>query len=417
MPLRRRLRGYGIRTAPDLLAAIDAAARTPSEHVELLTYSQVSGGHDPVRIVEVAYIWQGFASLSPSPARSLWGHSREAPRRRLITGVQAAQRLAPDRRHPELRIDAIGGAWAGAITAVLAACAVTAGLDPVEMMLQAWVRQDSVDRLLKSGGLDSPLSMDKLAKLAPRILNPPGPRDPDHEQKFPVKVHLSLSNLRGLNYKFLRLRTPDPLSPADPGTALTDSPISASTYLDRDSFTLEPGANGDASSLSKPEGRSPVDTGLASGANPLGHAPRRFASSVPGMKMTALTTCRTTARPCGTRTAGRSRTCPLAAPSTSRMKLIATAGTRSRTTTAASTCSSTLSQNRRAQRQCRLGWQAAHLAAGAAARWDPAALPKSLRRPEAGREGQLSSDLAGPPAGLARPTPQGAARRPAGPLA
>ena len=56
----------------------------------------------------------------------------------LITGVQAAQRLATDRQQPDLRIDAFGGASAGAITAVLAARAVTAGLDPVAMMEQAW---------------------------------------------------------------------------------------------------------------------------------------------------------------------------------------------------------------------------------------------------------------------------------------
>ena len=192
----------------------------------------------------------------------------------LITGVQAAQRLAPDRQRPELRIDAIGGASAGAITAVLAARAVTGGLDPVEMMGQAWVRRAGVQGLLKARGLASPLSMDGLDELAPALLDPEGARDPDRVQRYPVRVHLSECNLRGLNYRFVRLRSPDPSSPSSRAAGEARQPITASTYLDLDSFTVELEDDGSMRVRGTVEGRSPVAAALASGASPLGFAPR-----------------------------------------------------------------------------------------------------------------------------------------------
>jgi predicted acylesterase/phospholipase RssA len=192
----------------------------------------------------------------------------------LITGVQATQRLARDRRDPELRIDAIGGASAGAITAVLAARAVTAGLDPVEMMAQAWVRQAGVEGLLKAGSLASPLSMDGLDELAPALLDPKGPRDPDRVQRVPLRVHLSECNLRGLNYRFRRLRSPDTSTPMRHEAGEIREPITASTYLDRDSFTVDLAEDGGMRVIGTVKGRSPVDAALASGASPLGFAPR-----------------------------------------------------------------------------------------------------------------------------------------------
>src|SRR5215467_10966268 len=80
----------------------------------------------------------------------------------LIAGVQGTQVHNHDREDPDLRIDAIGGSSAGAITAVMAARAVTAGLDPIEMLRGAWVDDVSLPLLLRGAGAHAPLTMNGL---------------------------------------------------------------------------------------------------------------------------------------------------------------------------------------------------------------------------------------------------------------
>jgi len=191
----------------------------------------------------------------------------------LITAVQATQALGG---RPALRIDAIGGASAGSITGVAAARALTGGVDPIWMMEQAWVVKDSLQELLgKPGGSAStpaPLSMEGLTALAEGVISPPPERVvASRIQPCPVRVHLALTNLRGLSYEIKQLRRGDPSAwPV----------IRATTYLDWGIFTFEPGASPSAFLDAPAQGEaSAVDTALASGASPLGFPPKLLSRS------------------------------------------------------------------------------------------------------------------------------------------
>jgi predicted acylesterase/phospholipase RssA len=80
-------------------------------------------------------------------------------------GALAALLLAVQRMQGAVVIDAITGASAGAMTAVLAARCLLRGIDPVEAMKQAWVDLPSLRRLA-SRDLGSPLSGQVLQEVA-----------------------------------------------------------------------------------------------------------------------------------------------------------------------------------------------------------------------------------------------------------
>lgn len=185
----------------------------------------------------------------------------------LITGLQATQRLNRDPKDPDLRIDAIGGSSAGAITAVLAARAITAGLDPIDALQGAWVSEVSLRLLLKRSGLRAPLTMEGLREKALDLLQPARP--PADIQEAPVRVQLSLCNLRGLAYDLHRLDDADQRR-RQPGDVRR--PVSVLSHVDMWPFTVKPRA--DVTALLEPAGRSPVDYALSSGANEFGFPPR-----------------------------------------------------------------------------------------------------------------------------------------------
>ena len=180
----------------------------------------------------------------------------------LLTGTQAIQAVTPG-KSPPLRVDAIGAASAGAITAVAAARILTAGLDPVWVMQRAWVTEDSLDSLLRGATADAPLSMDHLSKTALDVLNDQQHVNPAKIQQAPVAIELALTNLRCLGYTIHKISAP----------AGSQQTIEASTYFDWGRFAFSPGAGIDE--FCAPGGA--VDTALASGANPLGFAPRKLA--------------------------------------------------------------------------------------------------------------------------------------------
>lgn len=185
----------------------------------------------------------------------------------LLTGVQAAQALDPG-KPPKLRVDAIGAASAGAITAVAAARVLTGGLDPVWVMEQAWVTRASAAALLHNAGPDAPLSMDGLSQTALDILrSDASPIDAKKIQEAPVAIRLVLANLRGFNYRIGRVGQGPRARP----------PLEASTYLDWGPFVFQPRA--DLTEFVQPSEASAVDTGLASGANQFGFSPKRLRRS------------------------------------------------------------------------------------------------------------------------------------------
>jgi predicted acylesterase/phospholipase RssA len=159
---------------------------------------------------------------------------------------------------PPIRIDAIAGASAGSITALLAGRALLEGYDPVHVMMESWVRQDSL-AALQTDDEHAPLSVEAIRKNAVQLLNPPDEYRGHGAQTGPIRIHMALACLRGLSYQIGRLE---------------GKPIEASTYLDWGTFTLDPGMA--VEKLLQPDGASVLDFALASGANALGFPPRKL---------------------------------------------------------------------------------------------------------------------------------------------
>src|SRR5438067_78887 len=97
--------------------------------------------------------------------------------------VGCLQELAP--RWP-VRIDAMGGASPGSITALLTARTLLGGLDAIDVMHKAWVEAPSL-RQLERGAKSAPLTMGALSELAAEILSQP--EDPARAQPGKIKVH------------------------------------------------------------------------------------------------------------------------------------------------------------------------------------------------------------------------------------
>jgi len=169
----------------------------------------------------------------------------------------AVQELCRDGGPPPIRVDAMGGASAGSITAMLAARALLAGLDPVYVMYQAWVKRDSLGNM-RTHDAHAPLSVDAIRDMAVDLLDP---KDPDATgrpvQPSDIRVDMALACLRGLTYNVARLH----------GT-----PIEVTTYLDWATFTFT--TKQTAEDFLKPDNASPLEFALASGANELGFPPR-----------------------------------------------------------------------------------------------------------------------------------------------
>ena len=155
----------------------------------------------------------------------------------------------------DVRLDAVGGASAGAIVGVLAAHAVLEGLDGPAVMRSAWVDSVSIDTLLRRGSR-GPLSLEDVRRDLPEML---GEAEPTSDgQQHPVMLHVALTGLRGLTYE---------IEGQDGG-----EPLAGVTYADWRDFRLEPG--GGVQQLLEPTGASPLETALASASHPGAFAPR-----------------------------------------------------------------------------------------------------------------------------------------------
>lgn len=169
-----------------------------------------------------------------------------------LVAVQRVKREAPD----ALRIDAIAGASAGSITAVLAARTVLEGLDPIDVMWRAWVTSPSLDTM-RAKGFAAPLSLDRVRRETTNLLSLPG--DPKVAQRTPVHLNLALGVLRGLEYPIGRLGGP---------------PLPATTYLDWGERRLEHGLP--PLSYEEPLEASIIAFAHASGASPAAFSPVRI---------------------------------------------------------------------------------------------------------------------------------------------
>jgi predicted acylesterase/phospholipase RssA len=155
----------------------------------------------------------------------------------------------------DVRVDAVGGASAGAIVGLMAAFAVLEGIDGRDIMRRAWVERVSIDTLLRRGSR-GPLSLEDVRRGLPDLLGE-GKRS-GKGQDHPLIFHVALTGLRGLTYDIPGLRR--------------DQPVLGVTYADWKDFELEPG--GGVQQLLAPRGSSPLETAMASASHPGAFAPR-----------------------------------------------------------------------------------------------------------------------------------------------
>ena len=181
----------------------------------------------------------------------------------LLTAVQAN---CADQTDPPLRVDAIGGASAGSITAVLAARILLGGVDPIDTMQAAWVDRARLSSMFRGAWFGSPLNIKNNLKLTEDLFDP-AHDSPERRQMADVRVSLAISNLRGLDYGISRLS-----SDGKRKTGVASHTIHAATYLDWQKylFAHDPPR---LDQFRTPRGASPLNYALASGSNEFGFAP------------------------------------------------------------------------------------------------------------------------------------------------
>lgn len=165
---------------------------------------------------------------------------------------------------PSVRLDAVGATSAGAMVGLLGARALLAGLDPLHVLHEAWVRRAELRRLTR-GRADSPLSMTRVRADAVDLLDPRGRRGrPAHRvpeaarQRSPVAYTVALGCLQGLTYE-IEGHEQDPA-------------VAGLTHVDRVAYTLCP--DDDRASWTEPERACPLDAAIASMSHPGAFRPR-----------------------------------------------------------------------------------------------------------------------------------------------
>ncbi|HZJ49921.1 MAG TPA: patatin-like phospholipase family protein [Actinomycetota bacterium] len=164
----------------------------------------------------------------------------------LLTGVRRLQRDLPG----AVVVDAVGGASAGSLVALLGAYAQLQGLDPLDFLHEAWVERVNLDLMRRKAG-EGLLSFDRLRQDIIDFLWS-NDRHSNQAQSSPLGLHVALTGLQGLTYKVSSLG----------GT----TSFSAVTYSDWGRFMLEAGAG--PQQILEPEGTAPLDYVLASASHP-----------------------------------------------------------------------------------------------------------------------------------------------------
>lgn len=155
-------------------------------------------------------------------------------------------------RGREVHVDAVGGASAGSIVAMMFALCLVEGLDPTNVLRRAWIDEVDADTLEASRS-DSPLGFERFRNEFREFL-----ADSSGEGEIvgePIALHVGLTNLLGLTY---------PVETAH-------SEAEGITFVDWAQFLLEPG--GGIDQLFEPDGSAPLDFVLASASHPGAFAP------------------------------------------------------------------------------------------------------------------------------------------------
>lgn len=176
--------------------------------------------------------------------------------------VVALQRLnerdARDGNPASVVLDAVGGTSAGALVGLVATRCLLAGLDPVAVLHEGWVRRASLRRLTQ-GRSDAPLTMAGIHEDTVGLLEPrdrrgrPAYRVADAaRQRRPVEFTVGLANMQGLTTRI---------------EGAAGGPVhSGLSNVDRAGFTLHP--DDDRDRYVHPARRSPLDAAIASMSHP-----------------------------------------------------------------------------------------------------------------------------------------------------
>jgi predicted acylesterase/phospholipase RssA len=176
-------------------------------------------------------------------------------------GALAAFLVAVQEMQGAVVVDAITGASAGAITAVVAARCLARGCDPVEAMTASWVDLPDL-KSMKTHDKRSPLSAQVLAEGARKLLGTgegalrDGP--PDKQQREEVRLALTMVALGGYRYEIKTL---------EEGTV-----VDAITYVDWGELRLGKATSTDGWSAA-------AEIALASAANAVAFPPKRVKRS------------------------------------------------------------------------------------------------------------------------------------------
>jgi hypothetical protein len=169
-------------------------------------------------------------------------------------GALAALLVAVQQMGGAVALDAVTGASAGAITAVLTARCLLRGVDPLKAMTTSWVELPSLARLAADAP-NSPLSADVLTAGARTLLGsgPDGLPEGDARQQEDVHVSLTLASLGGFGYRIKALEH--------------DTPVQAVTHLDWANFHF-------TSETDDTVYQAAAEAALASAANAVGFPPK-----------------------------------------------------------------------------------------------------------------------------------------------
>lgn len=161
------------------------------------------------------------------------------------------------RQGREVRIDAVGGASAGSIVAMLLCHCLLTGRDAPTMLRSAWVDEVDID-LLRGGGADAPLAFDGLQDRLRSFLEPDEDDDAITHDPLPdgITFDVALTSLLGFSSRVV-------------AAGGTDATL---TYVDWLRYELEPRAG--LEQLVEPAGASLLEAVLVSASHPGAFAPR-----------------------------------------------------------------------------------------------------------------------------------------------
>jgi len=174
----------------------------------------------------------------------------------LVVALGEVNGEAPD----SAQLDVITGASSGALTAVLAAWTLLAGVDPLPVLHRAWVTGPSLKSLRPARGERAPLSLRAARDVADQAFRRPGPRVAGAAQRQPLTLDMALCSLRPLEYAIRRRSGP---------------PLRAASHLDWATHRLHPGG-GRRPGSSYDDWMAATDAAIASASNALAFLPRRL---------------------------------------------------------------------------------------------------------------------------------------------